>query len=91
MAALALQGEDVRASGWLKLAQDNLAKLKLALGPISDGTHHESFGYEGYGLSMSLPFWTALARTGAGYTDMGLLRGLGSTSSTTRSPMCRGR
>jgi hypothetical protein len=59
------------------LAQDNLAKLKLALGPISDGTYHESFGYEGYGLSMSLPFWTALARTGADYTDMGILRGLG--------------
>jgi hypothetical protein len=77
MAALALQGEDARASGWLKLAEDNLAKLKLALGPISDGTYHESFGYEGYGLSMSLPFWTALARTGADYTDMGLLRGLG--------------
>jgi hypothetical protein len=77
MAALALQGEDARASGWLKLAQDNLAKLKLALGPITDGTYHESFGYEGYGLSMSLPFWTALARTGADYTDMGLLKGLG--------------
>jgi hypothetical protein len=77
LAALALQGEDVRAAAWLTLAQGNLQKLAIALGAIADGTFHEGLGYQGYGVSMSLPFWTALAQSGADYTDLGLLRGFG--------------
>src|SRR5205085_1686677 len=71
LAALALSGEDARASTWLSLAQGNLQKLALALGPISDGTFHEGLPYQGYGVSMSMPFWTALAQSGADYTDLG--------------------
>ncbi|HEX9577140.1 MAG TPA: DUF4962 domain-containing protein [Myxococcales bacterium] len=77
LAALALQGEDARAAGWLSLAQGNLQKLAMALGPIPDGTFHEGLPYQGYGISMSLPFWTALAQSGADFTDMGILRGFG--------------
>ena len=77
LAALALQGEDARAAGWLASAQDNLAKVNLALSSISDGSWHEGIAYQNYGLSMSLPFWMALRASGVDYTDMGLLRGVG--------------
>ena len=77
MAALALAGEDARATSWRSLAEGNLQKLKLALGPISDGTFHEGLPYQGYGLSMAMPFWIALSRAGADYTDLGMLRGVG--------------
>src|SRR5205085_10582757 len=62
---------------WLASAQDNLAKVNLALSSISDGSWHEGIAYQGYGLSMSLPFWMALRASGVDYTDMGLLRGVG--------------
>jgi len=77
IAALALAGEDARASGWLALAEGNLQKLQMTMGKIPDGTWHEGLAYEGYDLSMAMPFWTALARTGADYTDLGILRGYG--------------
>ena len=77
MAALALQGEDARASGWLSLVQNDLEKLKVTIGQIPDGSWHEGLPYEGYGLAMALPFWQAMRHAGADYTDMGLLRGYG--------------
>jgi len=77
IAALALAGEDSRAPGWLALAEGNLQKLQVTMGLIPDGTWHEGLPYEGYDLAMSMPFWTALARTGADYTDLGILRGYG--------------
>jgi uncharacterized protein (TIGR03382 family) len=77
LAALALQGEDARASGWLSLAEANLQKVSGDLNTITDGTWHEGFGYEVYGIGISLPFWTALARTGADYTNIGILKGFG--------------
>ena len=77
LAALALAGEDARASTWLSLASGNLQKLTAVLNPISDGTWHEGLPYQGYALSMSLPFWTALARTGVDYTNVGFLKGFG--------------
>jgi MYXO-CTERM domain-containing protein len=77
MAALALQGEDARAAGWLSLAQGNLAKLQQSIGQIPDGSWHEGLPYEGYGLAMAMPFWSAMRHAGADYTDMGLLRGYG--------------
>jgi hypothetical protein len=77
MAALALQGEDARAAGWLSLVQTDLDNLKATIGQIPDGSWHEGLPYEGYGLSMALPFWQAMRRAGADYTDMGLLRGYG--------------
>jgi hypothetical protein len=77
LAALALSGEDVRAPVWLAAAEANLQKLSLVLGPIADGSFHEGGPYEVYGLSMALPFWTALARTGADYTNLGILKGYG--------------
>jgi hypothetical protein len=77
LAALVLAGEDARASGWLALAEGNLQKLKVTMGQIPDGTWHEGLPYEGYDLAMAMPFWTALARAGADYTDLGILRGYG--------------
>jgi hypothetical protein len=77
LAALALSGEDVRAPVWLAAAEANLQRLSLVLGPIADGSFHEGGPYEVYGLSMALPFWTALARTGADYTNLGILKGYG--------------
>src|SRR5205823_4216595 len=77
LAALALQGEDARASAWLALAEGNQQKLQMSMGQIPDGTWHEGLAYEGYDLGMSMSFWTALARNGADYTDMGILRGYG--------------
>ena len=77
MAALALQGEDARASAWLSLVRDNLEKLKVTIGQIPDGSWHEGLPYEGYGLAMALPFWQAMRHAGSDYTDMGLLRGYG--------------
>ncbi len=77
LAALALQGEDARSAGWLSLAEGNLQKVSSALNTISDGTWHEGFGYEVYGIGISLPFWSALARTGADYTNIGILKGFG--------------
>ena len=77
LAGLALAGEDPRAATWLSQASQNLLKLSRALGPISDGTWHEGIPYQGYGISMALPFWTALARAGTDYTDLGILRGYG--------------
>lgn len=78
LAALALAGEDARASSWLATAQANLQKLTLVLGPIADGSFHEGAPYQVYGLSMALPFWTALARTGVDDTALGILQGFGS-------------
>ena len=86
LAGLALAGEDARAAGWLSQASQNLARLSQVLGPISDGTWHEGIPYQGYGISMSLPFWTALARTGVDYTDLGLLRGYGKWFLSTQVP-----
>ena len=86
LAALALQGEDARAAGWLSTAQDNLVKLRQALDPIADGSWHEGVPYEAYGLAMSLPFWDALAKSGTDLTDMGLLRGLGHYRLMTQIP-----
>ncbi len=77
IAALALQGEDSRAASWLSLAQADMDELRATIGQIPDGSWHEGLPYEGYGLSMSLPFWQALRRAGADYTDIGLLRGFG--------------
>ena len=79
MAALALSGEDPRAAGWLALVQADLEKLKVTIGQIPDGSWHEGLPYEGYGLSMALPFWQAMRHAGSDYTDMGLLRGYGET------------
>jgi MYXO-CTERM domain-containing protein len=86
MAALALQGEDARAAGWLTLAQTNLQRLQLSVGAIPDGSWHEGLPYEGYGLAMALPFWVAMRHLGADYTDMGLLRGYGKFYLTTGIP-----
>ena len=77
MAALALSGEDSRAAGWLALAEDDLGKLQASIGQIPDGSWHEGLPYEGYGLSMALPFWQAMRHAGRDYTDMGVLRGYG--------------
>jgi Domain of unknown function (DUF4962)/Heparinase II/III-like protein len=77
LAALALAGEDSRASTWLSRAQGNLATVNAVLASIPDGSWHEGIRYEDYGLSMSLPFSMALLRTGADYTDAGIWRGLG--------------
>jgi hypothetical protein len=77
MAALALQGEDARAAGWLALVQNDLDELKATIGQIPDGSWHEGLPYEGYGLAMALPFWQAMRHAGPDYTDMGLLRGYG--------------
>ena len=77
LAGLALQGEDARAGNWSARAQDDLAKVSLALGAISDGSWHEGIRYQEYGISMSLSFWMALRAGGSDYTDMGILRGLG--------------
>src|SRR5436309_2111172 len=75
LAGLALQGEDARAGNWIARAQDDLAKVGLALGAISDGSWHEGIRYQEYGISMSLSFWMALRAGGSDYTDMGILRG----------------
>ena len=77
LAGLVLAGEDARASGWLALAEANSQKLQVTMGQIPDGTWHEGLAYEGYDLGMAMPFWTALARAGADYTDLGILRGYG--------------
>ena len=77
IAALALAGEDARAASWLTLASGNLQKLSAVLDPITDGTWHEGIPYEGYGIGMALPFWTALSRTGVDYTRLGILKGVG--------------
>lgn len=77
LAGLALAGEDSRAASWVSAAQGNVAKLGPVLNPIADGSFHEGIDYEGYGLSMALPFWSALARTGTDLTDLGILHGYG--------------
>ena len=77
LVGLVLQGEDSRAPGWVSIAQSNLALLQRYIGAIPDGVWHEGLPYEGYGISMSLPFWQALRHAGSDYTDMGLLRGYG--------------
>ncbi|HEY2028266.1 MAG TPA: heparinase II/III family protein [Myxococcales bacterium] len=74
---LVLSGDDARAAGWVATAQANLSLLQQYIGAIPDGVWHEGLPYEGYGLSMSLPFWQALKHQGSDYTDMGLLRGYG--------------
>ncbi|HYV65768.1 MAG TPA: DUF4962 domain-containing protein, partial [Myxococcales bacterium] len=77
LAGLALRGEDARAENWIAAAQDDLVKVKLAVGVIPDGSWHEGIRYEEYGISMSLPFWMALRASGSDSTDMPILRGLG--------------
>jgi uncharacterized protein (TIGR03382 family) len=77
MVGLVLAGEDSRAASWVAIAQNNLVILQNTIGQIEDGVWHEGLPYEGYGLSMALPFWQALKHIGSDYTDMGLLRGYG--------------
>ncbi|HZX95153.1 MAG TPA: DUF4962 domain-containing protein [Myxococcales bacterium] len=77
LAALALTGEDARATGWLQLVRDDMDALQGSIGQIPEGSWHEGLPYEGYGLGMSLPFWQALRHAGSDYTDIGLLRGYG--------------
>ena len=77
LAALSLAGEDSRSPTWLAYATTQAQNAAKVLGGISDGSFHEGIPYQGYGLSMALPFWTALARTGTDFTDMGILRGFG--------------
>jgi hypothetical protein len=77
LVGLVLAGDDARAASWLSIAQSNLALLQQYIGAIPDGAWHEGLPYEGYGLSMALPFWQALKHAGSDYTDMGILRGYG--------------
>ena len=77
LAALALAGEDARSPAWLAYATTQSQNIARALGPITDGSWHEGIPYQGYGLSMALPFWAALARAGSDFTDLGILRSFG--------------
>lgn len=45
---------------WIDQARDRLTVGQAFLEGIADGSWHEGFNYQGYLLSMSLPFWTAL-------------------------------
>lgn len=45
---------------WIRQAQDRLAIGQLFLEGIADGSWHEGFNYQGYLLTMSLPFWIAM-------------------------------
>ncbi len=45
---------------WIEQAQDRLAIGQLFLEGIADGSWHEGFNYQGYLLTMSLPFWVTL-------------------------------
>ncbi|MCZ7539868.1 MAG: heparinase II/III family protein [Anaerolineae bacterium] len=45
---------------WIDQAQDRLALGRLFLEGIEDGSWHEGFNYQGYLLTMSLPFWIAM-------------------------------
>jgi len=62
IAALVLEGEDPRADTWRQTAAAHLAIVRDILDGISDGSWHEGTPYQGYGLTMSLPFLTNLRR-----------------------------
>ena len=79
-AALALRGEVAQSStdAWLKYASDNAARVKAVLDRTTDGTWHEGLAYGAYGLSLHLPFLTALKRAGGpDLTDLQALRAYG--------------
>jgi len=77
VAALALQDEDERAQGWLSRVQAHEAKLRAALGAVSDGTWHEGIGYQQYGWSFAMPWWMAAQRAGISAGDYAMARAYG--------------
>jgi len=60
MAGLALMGEDARAQDWIDQAVEKLAIGRDFLNGIRDGSWHEGITYQGYMLTLSLPFWVNL-------------------------------
>lgn len=62
MAALALEGEDTRASIWLADATEHMERVRYLLEGIADGSWHEGIPYQTYGITVSLPFLQSLRR-----------------------------
>lgn len=54
------QAGSLNPQAWIDQARDRLTVGQAFLEGIADGSWHEGFNYQGYLLSMSLPFWTAL-------------------------------
>jgi len=62
MAALVLQGEDMRAEAWLAEAGEQISRVAFLIEGGGDGSWHESIPYQNYGLTMTLPFLANLRR-----------------------------
>lgn len=60
MAGLSLLGEDERAQDWIDQAVERLEIGRTFLNGIRDGSWHEGMTYQGYLLTLSLPFWINL-------------------------------
>lgn len=60
MAGLALLEEDARAQDWIDQAVQKLTIGRDFLNGIQDGSWHEGMTYQGYLLTLSLPFWVNL-------------------------------
>jgi len=63
------QAGSLNPQAWIDQARDRLTVGQAFLEGIADGSWHEGFNYQGYLLSMSLPFWTALRQL----TDVDLI------------------
>ena len=82
IAGLVLQGEvsSASSSAWIQFASNNAAKVKQVVDLTLDGTWHEGFAYETYGLMWHLPFVSALKRlNGLDLTDLKGMRAYGQT------------
>lgn len=62
IAGLALLGEDSHAQLWVNQATDQMSRVQYLLNNIADGSWHEGYHYQGYGLTLSLPFIYNLKR-----------------------------
>jgi hypothetical protein len=62
MAGLALLGEDERAQTWVDQASNQMSQAQYVLNGIEDGSWHEGMNYQGYALTLALPFWVNLKK-----------------------------
>ena len=56
LAGLVLLGEDARAQSWIDRVVERLSRGQYLLNGIGDGSWHEGQAYQGYMLTLSLPF-----------------------------------
>jgi hypothetical protein len=70
IAGLVLMGEDDRAPLWVTYAAERMVPALYILQHIGDGSWHEGMGYQGYMLTMALPFLVNLRNLAGADSDL---------------------